>query len=130
MDSFRLGFEADAVDRAIDLGNAEYVRHELAEAIMLGEVDRLEADVLGVGEPPFVHIPDQHSCRAENACGCRGRETDRPCAGVEPAGRVTPASALTSTTIAPEEPTDMSIWADGSAGRPTTSWCPMRISTC
>ena len=40
------------------------------------------------------------------------------------------ASVFTSTPIAPEEPMDMSIWADGSAGRPRTSWGPMPISIC
>jgi Zn-dependent alcohol dehydrogenase len=34
--------------------------------------------------------------------------------------RATPASASTSIPIAPEAPTDMSIWADGLADRPTT----------
>jgi hypothetical protein len=79
--SLRLGFEADAVDRAIDFRNAEDVGDEFAQAIVPGEVDRLEPNVLGVGEPLLVHIPDQHSCRAENARGCRGCEADRPCTG-------------------------------------------------
>ena len=37
-----------------------------------------------------------------------------------PVGKATPASASTSTPTGPEVPLDMSIWADGSAGRPST----------
>jgi len=78
---FRLCFEADAVDRTIHFGNAQDVGDELTQAIVPGEVDRLEANVLGVGEPLFVHVSDQHGCRAKNLRGRRGREADRPCAG-------------------------------------------------
>ena len=41
-------------------------------------------------------------------------------AAAGPVERATPASAFTSTPTAPAAPMDMSIWADGSAGRPTT----------
>ena len=76
-----LGLEADAVDRAIDFRNAQDVGDEFAQPIVLGEVDRLEADVLGMGEPLLIHVADQHDSRAKNARGRGGREPDRPCAG-------------------------------------------------
>src|SRR5882757_6189451 len=48
---------------------------------MPGEIDRLEANVLGVRESFLVHVSDQHCCRAKDARGRCGREADRPCAG-------------------------------------------------
>src|SRR5882724_7322398 len=56
--SLRLCFKTDAVDRAVDFWNAEHVGDEFAEAIMPGEVDRLEADLPGVGETLLVHVSD------------------------------------------------------------------------
>src|SRR6267378_2621547 len=41
-------------------------------------------------------------------------------AAAGPVEMATPASAFTSIPSAPGAPMDMSIWADGSAGRPTT----------
>src|SRR4051794_12594148 len=49
--SLRLCFEADAVDRAVDFRNAEHIGDELAQAIVPREVDRLEADLPGMGKP-------------------------------------------------------------------------------
>src|SRR3984957_16788384 len=79
--ALRLRFEAHAVDRTVDFRNAKDVGDELAQAVVPGEVDRLEADLPGVGEPLLVHVPDQHGCGAENSRGRRGREPDRPGAG-------------------------------------------------
>jgi hypothetical protein len=42
----RLGFEADAVDRAIDFWNAGDLGDRFAQAIVPGEVDRPEVDIL------------------------------------------------------------------------------------
>jgi hypothetical protein len=42
---------------------------------MLGEVNRLEADILGVGKLLLVHVSDQHGCRAKDA---RGRCSSEP----------------------------------------------------
>jgi hypothetical protein len=67
-----------SVPCAIDFGNAEHVGDELAQAVVPGEVDRLEADLPGVSEPLLVHVSDQHGCRAEDARGRCGREADRP----------------------------------------------------
>ena len=58
--SLRLCFEADAIDRGIDFGNAEDVGDELAETIMPSEVDRFKTDLLGVGEALPLHVTDQH----------------------------------------------------------------------
>jgi hypothetical protein len=45
------------------------------------EIDRLEADVLGVGESLLIHISDQDNCGAKDARGRCGSEADRSCAG-------------------------------------------------
>src|SRR5882757_2210858 len=44
-----LGLEPDAVDGAIDLRDAEDISDEFAQPIVSGQVDRLEADLLGMG---------------------------------------------------------------------------------
>ena len=79
--SLRLRFKADAVDRGINFWNAEDVSNEFAETIVPGEVDRLEADFLGVSEPLLVHVADQHGRRAKDARGRGRRKADRPCPG-------------------------------------------------
>jgi len=79
--SLRLCFEANAVDRAIDFWNAQDVGDEFAQAIVLGKVDRLEANAFGMGEPLLVHVSDQHRRGSKNLRGRRGREADGPRAG-------------------------------------------------
>jgi hypothetical protein len=54
--TWRLCFEADAVDRTVDFRNADNVGDQFAQPIVLGEINRLEADILGVGESLLVHI--------------------------------------------------------------------------
>jgi hypothetical protein len=46
-----------------------------------GEVDRLEADLLGVSEPLLVHVADQHGRRAKDTRGRGRRKPNRPCPG-------------------------------------------------
>ena len=55
----------------------------------------------------------------KSAISCRSPSTS-PAAAAGPVERATPASAFMSTRTAPAAPMDMSIWADGSAGRPAT----------
>jgi hypothetical protein len=57
--SLRLCLEAGAVECAIDFWIAQDVGDELTQAIVLGEIDRHEANALGVGEPLLVHVSDQ-----------------------------------------------------------------------
>src|SRR5258708_6527439 len=79
--TLRLGLEADAVDCAVDLWNAEDIGDEFAKTIVPGEIDRLEADFLGVSEPLLVPFSDPHGCRAEDARRCCSRKADWPCPG-------------------------------------------------
>jgi hypothetical protein len=75
---FCLGFEADPVDRGIDLGYAYDVRDKLTQTIVFDEIDRLKADVFGVSEPFLVHIADHDDRGAENARRRGGCEAHRP----------------------------------------------------
>ena len=74
-----------------------------------GEVIEKGRDVeyLEIGD--LVSVPSTSPAAAAGPAGPAG-----------PAGRATPAFAFTSIRSAPGAPTDMSIWADGSAGSPTT----------
>ena len=66
---------------------------------------------------------DQHMVRGRTTAPAGmvlGHEITGEVIAVGPVERATPAYAFTSTPTAREAPMDMSIWADGSAGRPTT----------
>src|SRR5258706_175519 len=76
-----LGLEADAIDPTVYLGFPQHIGHQFAEPIMFCEVDRLETDLLSVGESGLIQVADQHDSRAENTCR-RGRsKTHGSCAG-------------------------------------------------
>src|SRR6266850_3201038 len=44
------GLEPDAIDAAVDLGLAQHIGDQFTESIMFSEVDRLEANLLCMGE--------------------------------------------------------------------------------
>ncbi len=78
-----------------------------------GEVIEAGADVEFIKVGDLVSVPFNIACgRCRN---CKERKTGI-CLNVNP--------------TVPARPTATWTWADGSAARPSTSWCPTRISTC
>ena len=71
--AFRL--ESNCVDGAIDLWDANHVCDEFAQPIVDLEIDRLETNLLGMGEPLLIHIANQHDSCAEDTRGRSCRES-------------------------------------------------------
>ena len=61
-------------------GYADGLGHDLAQAVVLAEINWLEADGLGMSETLGVEVADHDDGGAEDAGRGRGREADRACA--------------------------------------------------
>jgi len=66
-----LRLESDCVDETIDDGFTDDGLDEVAQSIMSIEIDRFEANLLGVRQAVFVHVANHHDRRTKNACGGR-----------------------------------------------------------
>ena len=76
-----VGFEADAIDRAIDFRHADDLLDLLGQRGVLGEIDRFAAEALGLLEAIGDHVADDDDGRAEQMARGRAGQADRARAG-------------------------------------------------
>jgi len=76
-----LGLEADGVDRRVDHRLPDDLLDLVAQRRVLGQIDRLAAEALGLRQPRGVHVTDDHHRRAQQLRRVGGREADRARAG-------------------------------------------------